>query len=416
MTTLKQTLIIGAGHAGSEAAVSLRQGGYDGSIILIGNETGLPYQRPPLSKAYLSGTVAVESLPIRPAATYETAAIELRSETTVTRIDTTAKWIELDDGSHLHYSSLILATGSRARPLQLEGLGATLPENLHYLRSRKDADHLREQMQPGQRLTIVGGGYIGLEVAAVAKKADLTVTVLEAMPRLLARVTANEVSAFYDHEHRTAGIDLRLNSQLEHLKLDVSGQRVEALVCADGSAIETDLVLVGIGAQPNIELAEQAGIAVDNGILVDEFTRTSAADVYAIGDCSNHPSPFYARRLRLESIPNAVEQARAAAATINGKSQAYQAIPWFWSDQYDLKLQISGLNQGYDQVVIRGKPSLRSFIAFYLNQGRLIAADCINRQQEFMVVKKLVHGGYSGAAAMLADETTSLKDLIAPQS
>lgn len=413
MTILKQTLIIGAGHAGSEAAVSLRQGGYDGSIILIGNEAGLPYQRPPLSKAYLSGAVRIEDLPIRPAAAYEKAGIELRSETVATRIDITAKQIELGDGSRLPYSSLILATGSRARPLPLGGIGISLPQNLHYLRSRADADQLRGQMQPGRRLTIVGGGYIGLEVAAAAKHAGLTVTVLEAMPRLLARVTASEVSAFYEHEHRAAGIDLRLNGQLEHLKLDASGQRVEALVCADGNVIATDLVLVGIGGQPNTELAELAGMAVDNGILVDEFTRTSAPDVYAVGDCSNHPSAFYSRRLRLESIPNAIEQARAAAATINGRPQAYQSVPWFWSDQYDLKLQISGLNQGFDQVVIRGNPSLRSFTAFYLSQGRLIAADCINRQQEFMAVKKLVLSGYAGAAAALADESVSLKDFAA---
>jgi len=413
MTIPKQTLIIGAGHAGSEAAVSLRQGGYDGSIVLIGAEAGLPYQRPPLSKTYLSGTAASEDLPIRPLAAYEKAGVELRSETLVTRIDTSAKRIELSDGEQLPYSSLILATGSRARSILLSSIDANHPQNLHYLRTRSDADQLREQMLPDHHLTIVGGGYIGLEVAAAAKKAGLSVTVLEAMPRLLARVTASEVSAFYEHEHRAAGVDLRLNSQLENFKLDSSGQRVVALVCADGSVIATDLVLVGIGAQPNTELAEQAGVVVENGIVVDEFTRTSAPDVYAIGDCCNHPSPFYGRRLRLESIPNAIEQARVAAAAINGKPQAYHSVPWFWSDQYDLKLQISGLNQGYDEVVIRGTPSQRSFSAFYLNQGRLIAADCINRQQEFMAVKKLIQARYAGPSAALADDTVSLKDLAA---
>lgn len=406
-------VIVGGGHAGSEAAVSLRQNGFAGRILIISDEPGLPYQRPPLSKAFLAGTLGAESLPIRPAAAYEKAAIEILNGASVSNLDLEGHSVQLADGSSLGWSHLILATGSRARRLQIAGLGERQPDNLHYLRSQADAERLREQLVEGQRLVIVGGGYIGLEVAAAAQKAGLQVTVLEAQPRVLARVTAPEVSSFYEQVHRAAGIELRLGAQLEQVCLDASGQKVEALVTTDGARIHLDLVLVGVGAIANTELAEQAGLEVDNGIVVDEFSRTGAVDVYAIGDCSNHPSALYGCRLRLESIPNAIEQARAAALAIIGKPTPYAALPWFWSDQYDLKLQIAGINQGYDQLVLRGSKALRSFVAFYLRDGRLIAADCINRQPEFMAIKKLVQAGFAGDRELLADESVNLKDLTA---
>ncbi|MBB2497340.1 NAD(P)/FAD-dependent oxidoreductase [Aquipseudomonas ullengensis] len=415
MTAPIQTcaLIVGGGHAGSEAAVSLRQNGFAGRILIISDEPGLPYQRPPLSKAFLAGTLGAEALPIRPAAAYEKANIEIRNGASVSSLDLEGRSVQLADGSSLGWSHLILATGSRARRLQVVGLGERQPDNLHYLRSQADAERLREQWVEGQRLVIVGGGYIGLEVAAAAKKAGLQVTVLEAQPRVLARVTAPEVSSFYEQVHRAAGIELRLNTQLEQVSLDASGQMVEAMVTTDGARIPLDLVLVGVGAIANTELAEQAGLEVDNGIVVDNCSRTGAAGVYAIGDCSNHPSALYGCRLRLESIPNAIEQARAAASAITGKPTPYVALPWFWSDQYDLKLQIAGINQGYDQVVLRGSKALRSFVAFYLRAGRLIAADCINRQPEFMAIKKLVQAGFAGDSELLADESVNLKDLTA---
>lgn len=404
-------LIVGGGHAGSEAAVSLRQNGFEGRILIVSNEPGLPYQRPPLSKALLAGTLTAEALPIRPAAAYEKAAIEILNGVEVSSLNLDERSVRLADGQELHWTHLILATGSRARRLDITGAGEHQPDNLHYLRSQADAERLRDQLVEGRHLVIVGGGYIGLEVAAAAQKAGLQVTVLEAQTRILARVTAPEISSFYEQVHRAAGIELHVNAQLEQLFLDASGRKVESLVTVDGTRIPLDLMLVGVGAIANTALAEQAGLAVDNGILVDDHSRTSAADVYAIGDCSNHLNEHYNCRMRLESIPNAIEQARAAAAAIVGKQAPYRSLPWFWSDQYDLKLQIAGISQGHDQVLLRGSRALRSFVAFYTRDGRLIAADCVNRQQEFMAIKKLVQMGFSGALETLSDESVSLKDL-----
>lgn len=406
-------VIVGGGHAGSEAAVSLRQNGFSGRILIISDEPGLPYQRPPLSKAFLAGTLSAEALPIRPAAAYAKADVEMLNGVAVSALDLEGRSLCLADGRSLDWSQLILATGSRARRLQITGLGERQPDNLHYLRNQADAERLRTQLVADQHLVIVGGGYIGLEVAAAAQKAGMRVTVLEAQTRVLARVTAPEVSSFYEQIHRAAGVEMRLNVQLEQACLDASGQKVEALVTTDGTRIPLDLVLVGVGAIANTELAEQAGLEVNNGIVVDELSRTGVADVYAIGDCSNHPSALYGCRLRLESIPNAIEQARAATSTIVGKPAPYRSLPWFWSDQYDLKLQIAGINQGYDQLLLRGDTALRSFVAFYLRDGRLIAADCVNRQQEFMAIKKLVQAGFAGDIEQLADESVSLKDLAA---
>lgn len=405
------TLIIGGGHAGSEAAMALRQQGYEGRIVLISEESGLPYQRPPLSKGFLAGTVTAQALPIRPDAAYEKAAVERLSDVRALAIDVTAKTVSLDNGNHLGYDHLILATGSRSRRLGINDLEEPLADNLHYLRTLADAERLRDQLAPDQRLVVVGGGYIGLEVAAAARQAGLHVTVLEAQSRILARVTAHEVSTFYQAAHREAGIELLVDIQLKQIILDPTSKRVIAVLSNDGTRHEADLVLVGIGAEPNVELAVQAGLDVDNGIVVDEFTRTSQADIYAIGDCSRHPSALYNRPLRLESIPNAVEQARTAASAIVGKLTPYHSLPWFWSDQYDLKLQIAGLSQGYDQVIVRGKSAQRSFIAFYFQAGKLIAADCINRQQEFAMAKKLVLSGYQGLPQQLADPELTLKDI-----
>ncbi|MBA1204301.1 FAD-dependent oxidoreductase [Pseudomonas capeferrum] len=406
-------IIVGGGHAGSEAAISLRQHGYPGRILILSDEPTLPYQRPPLSKGFLSGQISAESLPIRPAAAYEKAAIEVRLGTSVRSLDLAARSVQLTDGSNLAWNYLILATGSRARTLDVPGLGEHQPDNLHYLRTQADAQRLQAQWHEGRRLVIVGGGYIGLEVAAAAQKAGLLVTVVEPQPRVLARVTAEQVSSFYEQEHRAAGVEIRVNAQIERVCLDVTGQRVDAVITVDGARLPVDLMLVGVGAIANSELAEQAGIAVNNGIWVDEYARTDTADVFAVGDCSNHFNNHHGGRLRLESIPNAVEQARAAASYINSKEAPYRSLPWFWSDQYDLKLQIAGISQGYDQVVLRGSRALRSFVAFYWREGRLIAADCVNRQQEFMAIKKLVQARFEGDAELLADESVCLKALTA---
>ena len=406
------TLIVGSGHAGCEAAFSLRQNGYTGRVVLIGNEVSLPYQRPPLSKGFLAGKVDDQALLIRPADAYEKANIETRLGVQVVGLDAARKTIELSDGSSLGYSHLILATGSRPRQLAILD-SERPPANVHYLRTLAQARQMREQMLEGKRLVIIGGGYIGLEVAATALKRGLKVSLIESMDRILARVTAPDVSSFYQQVHLAEGAKLHLNAQLDRLNLDTKGERVESVQLSDGSVLPADLVLVGIGAIANTELAEQAGLEIDNGIVVDENTHTSDPFIHAIGDCCSHPSELYSRRLRLESIPNAIEQARTAALAICAKPLPYRSVPWFWSDQYDLKLQTVGLSQGHDQTCMRGSPALRSFVVFYLRQGMVIAADCINRQSEFALIKKLVQGRQKPDIPSLVDDSMSLKDILA---
>jgi len=412
-TSTPTTLILGAGQAGAEVAFALRQQGYAGRVVLVGDEPGLPYQRPPLSKAYLMRKVDVDALHLRPRTAYETAAIELRTGLRAERVEPGGKRVVFSDGSVLAYDKLVFATGGRARPLQLPGLEH--PErllNLHYLRSIADVDRIHRQFHEGSRLVLIGGGYVGLEVAAAARQCGLHVTVLEALPRVLARVTAAEVSAFYERIHREAGVDIRTGTSVAGVESDPSGDAVRAIRCADGSVVAADLVVVGIGQLPNTELALRAGIAVDNGIVVDEFACTAEPDVLAAGDCTSHPNRLYGRPLRLESVPNALEQARTVAATICGVHRPHDAVPWFWSDQYDLKLQMVGLSQGHERLIVRGDPTGRSFTAFYLQDGRVIAVDAINRPQEFMIAKKLVAQRAAISPDRLGDDSVPLKSLL----
>lgn len=411
MTAAAESVVIaGAGHAAGELATSLRQQGWAGSIIMAGEETHLPYQRPPLSKGLLAGEAEIESLYLKPRETYEKANVEMLLGVRVERIDRASKSVSLSDGRTLTYTRLVLATGGRARHLSIPGSEGK-PRNLHYLRTIDDVLRIRAQFREGARLVIVGGGYIGLEVAAVAIKRGLKVTLLEALPRVLARVTAPEISAFYETVHRAAGVDIRTGAMLEKLELDAEGS-VAAVACTDGTRHPADLVIAGIGLVPDTGLAEAAGLAVDNGILVDEFCRTSDPDIFAAGDCANHMNGLAGRRLRLESVPNALEQARTAAACICGVMKPYDPVPWFWSDQYDLKLQMVGLSQGYDRFVLRGDPDKRSFSAFYLKQGMLIAADTVNRPQDFMIARRLVGRQRAIDPALLADEALPLKQFL----
>lgn len=406
-------IIVGAGHAAGELATSLRDNGWQGRILLIGEEPHLPYHRPPLSKAYLSGSATTESLLIKPKATYDKANVEIISGVRVSKIDREASTVHLADGRTTHYDRLILATGGRPRQLPIPHIQeAESSGNFHYLRTLQDVDRIRQQFEPGMRLVIVGGGYIGLEVAAVAIKHGLKVTVLEALPRVLARVTAPELSAFYETRHRDAGVEIRTDTQVQDVQLDPSGDAVSAVLCVDGSSVPADLVVVGIGLLPNVELASDAGLNVDNGILVDEFGQTSDPNIYAAGDCTNHPNPLLGRRLRLESVPNALEQARCVASSICGKPKAYASIPWFWSDQYELKLKMVGLSQGYDQLVIRGSLESNSFSAFYLKDGYILAADTVNRPPEFMLAKRFIGERIQVDTLRLADDTQPLKDLL----
>jgi 3-phenylpropionate/trans-cinnamate dioxygenase ferredoxin reductase subunit len=413
MSESDQVLIVGAGHAAGECATALRQEGFSGPIRVIGAERHLPYQRPPLSKAYLAGQMGPEALTLRPQATYDRGSIEMLLDTEVVRIDRAQREVETADGARHRYAKLVLATGGRARELNPR-LNAQVRYcgNFHYLRTIDDVDRIRPQFSPGFRLAIIGGGYIGLEVAAVAVKHGLLVTVIEALPRVLARVTAPEISAFYERVHREAGVDVRTQSVIESFELDESGDAVAAVQTSRGR-IATDLVIVGIGLQPNVELASAAGCEVEDGIWVDEFTRTSDPDIHAIGDCANQPNAALGRRLRLESVPNAVEQGRVAAAVIAGKPRPYQPVPWFWSDQYDLKLQMVGISRDYDRLVIRGSTAERHFIGFYLCSGRIIAADAVSRPAEFMLAKRMVAARAVVDAAWLADTSVPLKSLIA---
>lgn len=403
----ESVVIVGAGQAGGETAAELRRQGYTGRVTIVGDEPHPPYKRPPLSKTYLAGAATQESLYVLSAAAMEKANIEFVGGTRATAIDRAGKTLKLADGRGLSYGKLVLATGGRPRMLTVPG--ADLP-GIHVVRGIQDVDRIREQFGAGKRLVIVGGGYIGLEVAAVATKAGLTVTVLESMPRVLQRVTAPEMSAFYEKVHREAGVDVRTGVQIAGFEAQNGALHVKLI----GADIEADLVIVGIGLIANTELASEAGLAVDNGIVVDEFTRTSDPDIHAAGDCTNHPSEFLGRRVRLESVQNAMEQGRAVAQNIMGKATRYANVPWFWSDQYDLKLQMVGMSAGCDQVVLRGDPGKRSFATFYLKDGVMLACDTVSRPQEFMLAKKMVGMKAKVDATRLADESVPLKDQVPP--
>lgn len=400
-------LILGGGQAGAQAAASLRQEGFGGRILLIGAEPLLPYQRPPLSKAFLAGELPRERLLIKPEAFYRQADVEPVLGVAATALDVQARLLTLGDGQQRAFDQLLFATGGR--PRQLDCPGADHPR-LHYLRTVADVDQMRPAFVAGARLVIIGAGYIGLEVAAVAAKHGLRVTVLEAAPRALARVTSPEVSEFFQRIHAEAGVEIRCNTGVARIEGTADLARV---ITDDGEGLDAELVLAGIGLLPNVELAQAAGIACDNGILVDELGNTSAAGILAAGDCANHPNAIYACRFRLESVHNAIEQAKTAAATMAGKHKPYAQVPWFWSDQYDIKLQTAGMNRGYDRVVVRGDPATRSFAVFYLQANRLLAVDAINRPAEFILARTLIPREGTVDAARLADDAVAVKDLLA---
>jgi len=403
-------VIIGGGQAGGEIAVELRKLGFAGRVIIVGEETAAPYKRPPLSKAYLAGSVAEDTLYVMQRSALEKAGIEFRGGVRVEQIDREAKQLRLSDGSLLAYDKLALATGGRARELKIPG--ADRP-NVLALRTIADVERIRTRAQAGQRAVIIGGGFIGLEVAATLIKLGLKVTVLEGLPRVLARVTVPEVSTFFERVHREAGVDLRTGVQITSFEYEPhADSAVTHIHLSDHSRVDADFIVVGIGVIPNTELAEGAGLVVDNGIVVDECTRTSDPDIVAAGDCSNHPNEFLGRRVRLESVQNAMEQGRAAARTLFGTPETYRMVPWFWSDQYDLKLQMVGISTGFDQLIVRGDLNARAFAAFYLHEGRLIAADTVSRPLDFMLAKKLVALRAQIDPALLADESVPLKSLV----
>jgi 3-phenylpropionate/trans-cinnamate dioxygenase ferredoxin reductase component len=405
-----EIVIIGGSHAGGEAAFRLRQGGFTGSIALLSAEPYLPYHRPPLSKAYLAGEVTTESLLLRNLASYEKTHISWHPDTIVTAIDRMDHRLTLADGRKLGYGKLIIATGGRPRILPLPGADL---DGIHTLRSIADADRLRPEFLPGKKLVIVGAGYIGLEVASVAVKHGLEVEIVEFASRVLARVAGPELSSFYEAIHTKAGVKFRFNTGVEgFVAADHDPTHVGVVRCSGGADLKADLALVAAGLVPNVELAKEAGLEVDNGIVVDEFCRTSDADILAIGDAVEFPLPFLDRkRVRLESVPNAMEHARVAASLLNNKPSPYNVVPWFWSDQYHHKLQSVGLSHGYEQAVIRPPKNPDGFIVFYLKSGLVIAADCVSAMAEFNVAKKLVTEKISVDPAALADPSIDLKSI-----
>ena len=397
-------VIVGGGHAAGQASASLRQEKYEGEILIIGDEPHIPYQRPPLSKQYLSGEYGLERVHLRPARFYESKAIQVRSGVRVENIDRAGRTVACSDGTKMSYDKLLLATG--ARPRKLAATGGDLP-GIHYLRTIADVDAIKRNFVAGRRIAIVGGGYIGLEVAAVAIEAGLIVTVLEMESRILQRVTTPAMSAFYENIHAEKGVAIRTGMRAESF---AGGDSLTGVVCAGGEVVPADLAVVGIGIQPNVELAEAAGLDCNNGIVVDEHTRTSDPDVFAAGDCTNHPNPVLGRRLRLESVPNAMEQSRVAAANLAGNPKTYANVPWFWSDQYDLKLQMVGFSTEAERQVVRGDPETRQFAVFHLNGETLVAADAVNSAREFMAARQLV--GRHVDVGRLADPNVELKSIL----
>jgi 3-phenylpropionate/trans-cinnamate dioxygenase ferredoxin reductase subunit len=403
---MSRFVVIGGGHAAGQAVASLRQDGFDGEIDVVGDEPHLPYQRPPLSKQYLSGEHGIDRVHLRAAAFYEERKINLHLGVRAESIDPKAHTVALSTGATLHYDKLLLATGSRARRLNIPGSDL---KGIYYLRTLADVDAIRAEFAAGKRIVIAGGGYVGLEVASVAVTSGLAVTVIEMEDRILKRVTTPAMSAFYHGLHTGRGVVIRTSTKVSGFE---GRERVESVVTESGERIPADLVIVGIGIIPNTELASNAGIACDNGILVDDHCRTSDPDIYAAGDCTNHPNGLLGRRLRLESVPNAMEQARVATANMNGGDATYSSIPWFWSDQYELKLQMAGFSADGDVAITRGDPATNQFATFYLKNGVIVAVDAVNSPREFMACRQMVDKRSKPDPAKLADPKVALKELI----
>jgi 3-phenylpropionate/trans-cinnamate dioxygenase ferredoxin reductase subunit len=397
-------VIVGAGQAGASLAAKLRALGHQGPVTLIGEEPQPPYQRPPLSKAYLLGEMELERLHLRAPAFWDEQAVTLRLSTRVEAIDTEARSLRLQGGETLSYDDLALTTGSRPRQLPA-AIGGDL-DNVFTVRTLADVNRMAPAFRRGARALIVGGGYIGLEAAAVAAKLGLKVTLIEAAPRILQRVAAPETADFFRRLHQNHGVRILEGAGLSRL----TGEgRVTGALLADGSELAADLVVVGIGILPNTELAGDAGIAVDNGIRTDELGLTSAPHVWAAGDCASFPHGE--GRIRLESVGNAIDQAEAVAANILGAGTPYHAKPWFWSDQYDVKLQIAGLNAGYDRIVTRpGEGGALS--VWYYRGATLLALDAMNDARAYMIGKRLIEAGRSPDPALIADPASDLKALL----
>ena len=407
---IRNCVIIGGSHAGSQFAISLRQGCWLGNITIIGEERDYPYHRPPLSKTFLSGEKKIEDILLRPAELYEKSRISIRLGERVKSIDRANKSVITNNNNIINYDKLVIATGARVRKIPVPG---SETEGIYYLRNSDDVNKIKSRIIANDHAVIIGGGYIGLETAASLRKQGMKVTVIEAMARVLQRVTAPELSNFYKRIHDEEGVEIFEEViATEFKKID---EKIHILTSC-GKTFIGDMVIVGIGVIPNIELAESAGLAVKNGVEVNQFCQTSDPEIYAIGDVSWHYNEIYERFLRLESVPNATEQAKIAALHINEKPKAYNSLPWFWSDQYDLKLQIAGLSEGYNHIVIRGDIEKgRSFSAFYFKDNNLLAVDAVNSPREFMFTKMVLTKGQKLNKEILSDNSLDLKSAIMNQ-
>jgi 3-phenylpropionate/trans-cinnamate dioxygenase ferredoxin reductase subunit len=402
-------VIAGAGHAGGTAAAELRRAGFTGAITLVGDEPIPPYERPPLSKAWLKGETDAEKLALKPASFYPGANIDLRLNTTVTAIDRVAKTVSLGTGELLPYDVLILATGARARRIALPGLDLG---NVLELRNAADADRLKAVLGPGKRLAVIGGGYIGLEAAASARSLGAEATVIEREARVLARVACPLLSEFFQSYHRAQGVLIEVDAQVA--ALEGADGHVTGVRLAGGRLIPCDAALVGVGAVANDELARDAGLACDGGIIVDLAARTDDPAIYAIGDCTRRPLPLYGRMMRLESVPNALEQARQAVATICGKASPPPEVPWFWSDQFDLRLQIAGIPFDCTEIVVRGDLTAGKFALFHLTPDGIVqAVEAVNASPEFMGGRRIIQQRKKIAAERIRDMSVTMQELAA---
>ena len=405
--TAQHIVVIGAGQSGASVIDALLANGFGGAITLIGEETYLPYQRPPLSKKFLSGEMTEDRLAVRPAAFYEKNHITVRLGTRVEAIDRTHKVVVLHSGEKIPYDKLALTTGTRVRRIAVPG--AEL-DGVLYSRGIDDIHAIRAHLDCAQQVAIIGAGFIGLETAAVLHGMGKDVVVLEMQDRVMHRVVAPVVSQFYQQLHKSHGIVIRTNVTVAGFEGDASG-RITAVRLGDGSRIPAQMAVVGIGVTPNIELAQAAGLACDNGIIIDEYARTSDAAIVAAGDVANHPNGFYRRRIRLESVHNAIEQAETAAMTLLGKTEAYEQYPWFWSDQYDTKLQMAGLSQGYDNAVVRGDIASGAFSVFYFLGEKLLAVDSVAKPADHLQARRILNNQITITPAQVGDANCDLKAL-----
>ena len=395
---MTKVLIVGGGHAGANTAFALRKDGFDGEIIIISDEGYLPYHRPPLSKDFLKQNLAVEKMSFKSADFYEEQKISINLDTQINSIDLTSNHAITEDAS-FNFDYLVFATGASPRLLPMENADS---KNLFYLRQITDVLSMHKQITPHKEIVLIGGGYIGLEVASAMIELGLKVTILEAEERILQRVTSPEVSQFYNDYHSKKGVRIICNAKVTNLNAE--NQMINSVSLESGESLAADIVLVGIGAIPNTQLAASIGLECDNGIKTDQYCRTSIPNILAVGDCTSSFNSLYNKELRLESVPNALAQSKVASSSILGNELFNNEMPWFWSDQYDLKLQMAGLSSGYDECHIIGDTDSAEFIACYGKEGYLIAVDSVNQSRQFMLFKKALGNGFKLEMSLIKDK------------